>query len=456
MTVAEIEVEEPVKEFKLTAKQHEAIEMISSEAMYILLYGGSRSTKTFTIMRTITWRALAVSDSRHVVLRYRFNHVKSSIVFDTFPKMMRLCFPQVVFKLNKEDYFVRFGNGSEIWFGGLDDKERTDKILGNEYATIFLNELSHGITYDSYLTLLTRLAQVCPYIDADGVEQILRLLFFADQNPPPRGHWSHKLFIEKIEPKTKQPLPNPEDYASLLMNPMDNLENLPASYIKILDNLPELKRNRFFLGKFADDSSNALWNDEVFAMNRVTAIPPEALPFVRIVVGVDPSGCSDDEDTNNDAIGIGVGALGRDGLGYCLEDLTLYGSPKQWGKVVADTYHRHKADRVVGESNYGGAMVEYVVKSNGQNISYKEVRASRGKTVRAEPISALQELGQIKMVGHFNELEDELCGFTTTGYMGAKSPNRADWFVWVFTELFPGKVEEKKRKPINVPRRKRF
>ena len=124
--------------FKLTSKQDEAITLLGSESAYILLYGGSRSTKTFTILRTIVWRALAVAKSRHAVLRFRFNHVKASIVYDTFPKVMELCFPDVTYKLDKSDWFAVFPNGSEIWFGGLDDKERTEKILGNEYASIFL------------------------------------------------------------------------------------------------------------------------------------------------------------------------------------------------------------------------------------------------------------------------------------------------------------------------------
>ena len=107
------------KPFKLTDKQREALKIIGGPAMYSLLYGGSRSTKTFTIVRTIVWRALAVDNSRHAILRLRFNQVKKAIFFDTFPKVMRLCFPEVPYRDNKEDFYVRFPNGSEIWFGGL-------------------------------------------------------------------------------------------------------------------------------------------------------------------------------------------------------------------------------------------------------------------------------------------------------------------------------------------------
>jgi len=420
--------------FKLTDKQQAAISLFGTDAQYILLYGGSRSTKTFTIIRTIVWRALAVAKSRHAVLRFRFNHVKTSIVHDTFPKVMDLCFPDCPYHLDKTDWFVEFPNGSQIWFGGLDDKERTEKILGNEYATILLNEVSQ-ISYASFLIMITRLAQKCYYMRGKERHE-LRLKFFLDENPPTKGHWSYRLFVEKKDPESKQPIVNPDAYTYMKMSPKDNAENLPKSYLEALQNLPARQRKRFWDGDFGDEAENQLWTLEVIEKSRVTG---EKLPqMVRVVVAVDPSGADDDESKNNDEIGIGVVGLGIDGLAYVFEDLTLKAGPAKWGKVVASAYERHSADRVIGEINFGGAMVEFVVKTANPNIPYTCVHASRGKTVRAEPVSALHETGKIKLVGKFPELEDELTGFTTTGYMGDRSPNRADWFVWACTELFPG------------------
>jgi len=434
--------------FKLTIKQDEAINLFGGLAAYILLYGGSRSTKTFTILRTIVWRALAVDGSRHAVLRFRFNHVKASVIHDTFPKLMKLCFPDCPYKLDKSDWFVEFPNGSQIWFGGLDDKERTEKILGNEYVSIFLNECSQ-ISYNSYLIITTRLAQKCMY-ESNGKQKEMRLKFFLDENPPNKGHWTHKLFVEGIDPDSKKPITNPEDYAHLLMNPRDNAENLPATYIKALKNLPKRKRDRFWSGKFGEANENALWSSLILDESRVNG---DDLPdMVRVVVAVDPSGASDDENENNDDIGIGVAGLGTDGIGYVLEDLTLKAGPKTWGEVAASAFERHEADRVVGEQNFGGAMVEFVIKTANPNISYKSVSASRGKVVRAEPISALHETGKIKLVGRFDDLEDELLSFTTTGYTGARSPNRADWFVWAMTELFPGIAKPiHNHEPVTIP-----
>lgn len=445
------DLERPDKPFKLTEKQVEANALIASRAMYVLLYGGARSTKTFTYVRSIVIRALASPGSRHAILRFRFNHVKRSIVYDTFPKVMALCFPGCPYNLDKSDWFVKFPNGSEIWFGGLDDKERTEKILGNEYATIFLNEVSQ-ISYSSFLILVTRLAQVCTY-ERDGEVKELRLKMFLDENPPNKGHWSHRLFKENKEPGASKKIPNPEDYACLLMNPADNKENLPKAYLEALQRLPKRQRDRFWAGLFADDTDNALWTTDIIEQSKVNEIP-DKVKLVRVVVAVDPSGASDKEDESNDDIGIGVVALGSDGNAYIQEDLTLNAGPKTWGEVTASAYQRHRADRVIGEQNFGGAMVEFVIKTADPNISYKSVTASRGKVVRAEPVSALHEAGKIKMVGDFPELEDELCSFTTTGYIGEKSPNRADWMIWAITELFPGLTQRKEEKepPANPPR----
>lgn len=421
--------------FKLTEDQNEAISLLGSIAEYILLFGGSRSAKTFTILRTIVWRALAVPKSEHLIVRFRFNHVKLSIIHQTLPKMMRLSFPDVTYHLDKTDWFVEFPNGSRIWFGGLDDNERMEKILGNEYASIFLNEISQ-ISYAGYLILITRLAQVCTY-ERNGEERELRQKMYFDENPPSKGHWSYKLFIDKKDPETNRPLKNPEDYACKLMNPKGNEKNLSKAYLKKLQNLPKRQRDRFWDGKFGDNTENALWTTDIIEKSRVDGLP-EGVSLVRVVVACDPSGASDDENANNDDIGIGVAGIGSDGIGYVFEDLTMKAGPAKWGKVVASAYERHNADRVVAEVNYGGAMVEFVVKTANPNVSYKSVSASRGKTVRAEPISALHETGKIKLIGNFDELEDELLACTTTGYTGAKSPNRLDWFVWAFTELFPG------------------
>ncbi|GAG29636.1 unnamed protein product, partial [marine sediment metagenome] len=113
---------------------------------------------------------------------------------------------------------------------------------------------------------------------------------------------------------------------------------------------------------------------------------------------------------------------------------------------TADLFDRHQADFVVGEANYGGAMVKFTIKVANPRIHYKKVVATRGKHVRAEPIAALYEKGKVRHVGIFSDLEDELSAFSTAGYLGEDSPNRADALIWVLTSLFAGLV-----KPDTVP-----
>lgn len=428
--------------FRLTAKQLQATELIGTDAQNILLEGGSRSGKTLADLRIIAIRALAAGNSRHAVLRYRFNHVKQSIVFDTWPKMMSLCFPQAWNPngLNKTDWFHKFDNGSEVWFGGLDDKERTEKILGNEYATILFNEISQ-IPWSSVLIAKTRLAQKVTY-QLNGNSGILRLKALYDCNPPPKGHWAYKVFHQKRDPDTNRPLPDPDNYASLLMNPEDNKENLPVAYLQMLQNLPSRMRQRFYEGKYADNTDNALWTSETIDKWRTTCDLPD---MQRVIVAVDPSGSGDTDNADNDAIGIIVAGLGTDGNAYVLEDLTVKAGPKTWGNVVATAFDRHQADLIVGETNYGGEMVKFVVQAAKSKVPFRKITASRGKVVRAEPISSLTEQGKIRFAGNFFDLEEELCSFTTKGYLGQNSPNRADAFVWAMSTLFPGIIKEEQK-----------
>lgn len=416
--------------FKLTERQEQANELLGSSAAHIMLAGGSRSGKTLLFLRAIGVRALKAPGSRHAVLRFRFGHVKQSIVHDTFPKVMALCFPEVPYEINRSDWFATLPGESQIWFGGLDDKERTEKILGTEFATIFLNECSQ-IAYASRNMALTRLSQL---VTDTMTGKPLSPKMYYDENPPDKGHWTYRLFKLKVDPETRQELRDPENYRYLQMNPGDNRDNLSADYIKTLESLPTRLRKRFLEGEFRDASPNALFADEHF--DRWRNLDSELPQMIRIVVAVDPSG-ADDDDRDNDAIGIVVCGLGIDGNGYVLEDLTVKAGPSVWGKVATNAYDRHGADRIVAETNYGGAMVKAVIQAARPRTPFRAVTASRGKAVRAEPVSALCETGKIRMAGIFRELEEELTSFTTHGYTGDASPNRADAMIWGMSDLFP-------------------
>jgi predicted phage terminase large subunit-like protein len=168
----------------------------------------------------------------------------------------------------------------------------------------------------------------------------------------------------------------------------------------------------------------------------------------RIIVAVDPSGTKGADA--GDHAGVVVVGLGLDGNAYVLEDASVKAPPSKWGAVVINCFERHDADCIVAEVNFGGAMVQHVVQAaaaqaNNIRVRYKEVRASRGKAVRAEPIAALYEQGHVHHAGEFPALEDQLAAFMTAGYMGDGSPDRADALIWGLTELFPRVIAGERR-----------
>lgn len=432
--------------FALTERQRQAIDVLIGAATWLMLFGGGRSGKTFLIIRAIVLRALKAPGSRHLIVRFRFVHLKSTIILDTFPKVMRLCFPEVHYDLSKSDWYVRLPGGSEIWFAGLDEGERLEKVLGAEYVTIYVNEASQ-VAWAGVQMLLTRLAQLVLQVIPGRATAPLKLRFYFDCNPPSKAHWTFRVFKQKVDPETKEPLAQPDNYSSFQMNPRDNAENLSPEYLSTLGGLSERMKRRFERGEFADATPNALFDEASIDKWRVS--DGEELPgFVRVVVSVDPSGASDDEqNADNDEVGITVDALGTDGRAYLLEDLSVKGGPSTWGRVAVEAYIRHRADLVVGETNFGGGMVKSTIKVAASaakvTVPFKMVTASRGKVQRAEPFSALYEQGKVRHVGIFPKLEDEMCAFSTGGYTGPRSPNRADAHVWGLAELFPSMVKAK-------------
>jgi phage terminase large subunit-like protein len=430
--------------FHLTDRQKSAQQVLSGDATHLMLFGGSRSGKTFLLTRNVVFRALKAPNSRHAIFRFRYNHLKASVVLDTFPKVMRAAYPGASWEMHQQDGYVSFPGGSQIWFAGLDDKDRTEKILGQEFATLYFNECSQ-IPLSSVDTALTRLAQKAEQQIEGRAPVPLRLRAYYDCNPPSKTHWTYRKFVEKRDPDTRLGLPRPEDYAAFSINPTDNAANLSPEYLRMLESLPARMRARFLEGRFADANPNALFPEEHIDRWRVLdgAVPQ----LVRVVVAVDPSGADDEASADNDAIGIVVVGLATDGACYLLEDLTVKAGPATWGRVAAEAFDRHSADCVVAEVNYGGAMVRQVIETARPRTPFRPVTASRGKVVRAEPFSSLYEQGKVRHVGMFPELEDELSGFSTTGYTGSRSPNRADALIWGLAALFPAITGATAKKP---------
>lgn len=423
------EMAEAIERHTLNPKQEEANRFLAAAGRHKALFGGARSGKTFLFTRAMCVRALRFPESRHAILRLRANAVRSAIALDTLPKVMRLCFPGAVLDEHRMDgFFEMRHNKSQIWVGGLDDKERVEKILGQEFATIFLNECSQ-IPYNSVLVARTRLAQ-----NIAGLSQRM----YYDLNPTGKMHWSNQEFGLKKDPVSRQPLRDPENYDRMQMNPRDNADNLSAEYLDSLDHLPEKQRRRFYLGEYIDEVDGALWSYDRLDAIRIEL--SELPPLRRIVVAVDPSGARGEEDERSDEIGIIVAGKGFDGKAYVLEDLTCKLGPAGWARRAVQAFYKWSADAIVAEINYGKAMVEETIRNVDPIIPIRVVTASRGKAVRAEPIAALYEerIDLVRHVGRLPDLEDQLCAFTAAGYAGDKSPDRADAMIWALADLMIG------------------
>lgn len=210
----------------------------------------------------------------------------------------------------------------------------------------------------------------------------------------------------------------------------DNRDNLaPAFFDLIVRKYEGTRLGRQELNaEILDDNPGALWKRSNIDEHRVSSVPCD---LVRIVVAVDPAVTSNE---NSAETGIIVAGRGRDGRGYVLDDRSLSDKPAKWAGAVVAAMSIHHADRIIGEVNNGGDLVESTIRTVQFNAPYKAVRASRGKEIRAEPIAALYEQGRISHVGSFPELEDQLCDWDPTA--GMSSPDRLDALVWAFTELF--------------------
>jgi phage terminase large subunit-like protein len=213
---------------------------------------------------------------------------------------------------------------------------------------------------------------------------------------------------------------------------MDNAGNLAPSFMKaVVARYAGTRLGRQELNaEMLDDVPGALWTRDMIDDYRVNA----EIDMKRVVIAVDPSGNSGG-DENSDDIGIVAAGLGVDGRAYVLGDYSCDLSPEGWARRVAEVYSFHQADRIVAERNFGGAMVEAVIRTANPKLPVKMVTASRGKVARAEPIAALYEQGRVSHVGSFPALEDQLCAMTPSGYVGEGSPDRADALVWALTEL---------------------
>lgn len=227
---------------------------------------------------------------------------------------------------------------------------------------------------------------------------------------------------------------------------LDNSANLASNTIKQLyDRYSGTRLGRQELdGEILGDVPGALWHRSDIDDNRLKEAPKD---LERVIVAVDPAASSEERSDENGIVVVGL-ARDDDGYarGYILEDASLRGSPEEWARAAVRMYRKWSADKIVAEKNNGGEMVSSVLKAADRSVPVKLVHASRGKVVRAEPISALYEQRRVHHVGMFDELEDQMCMFSVDNIRNSStgSPDRVDALVWGLTEIFDKIVARRK------------
>lgn len=228
----------------------------------------------------------------------------------------------------------------------------------------------------------------------------------------------------------------------------DNRDHLAAPFIgQIEERFGGTRLGRQELeGEILNDIPGALWSRDSIDTHRLSEVPED---LERVIVAVDPAASSEEGSDENGIVVVGL-ARDADGYarGYVLEDGSLRGSPEEWSRRAVLLYRKWSADKIVAEKNQGGEMVSAVLRSADRSVPVKLVHASRGKAVRAEPISALYEQGRVHHVGRFDELEDQMCTFSIDNVRGSNgngSPDRVDALVWGLTEIFE-KITARRRK----------
>ncbi|KKL46656.1 hypothetical protein LCGC14_2343390, partial [marine sediment metagenome] len=195
---------------------------------------------------------------------------------------------------------------------------------------------------------------------------------------------------------------------------------------EIAQDMTDLAMRQEIEAEDIDEAPGAQWDRAVIEANRIAS--DEVPDLVRLYVAIDPPA---ESKARRSGCGIVVGGIDELGTGYLLEDASVeHAVPADWGAAVITAMNDWSADKAIGETNHGGEMVEFVLRSIAEDIPYKAVKASRGKAVRAEPVSARTQRSRIKFAGSFPKLEDELCLWEP----GMPSPHRLDAFVWLFSD----------------------
>lgn len=423
-------------------------------AYFILLFGPTGGGKTFVIAKNILDRAEVAPGSRHLVLRSTSIDCKSMVFNQTFKDVINKKYAnpslgqQTAWDLMREKLdittepmCIRLPNGSQIDFKGLDNN-KADRILGSDYATIFISEASLIEDYSLISTLETRLRQRVMTINGKP----LRMKFILDCNPPSKRHWTYPVFYEGLNYDTRQPHDDARAYQAYRIMTEANRANLADGYHDRLTGSYKgdyVRRKRFLEGMWYDEVENPLFSGNDIQRHRLAPVMPDHIEkenFTRIIVAVDPATTT---NKGSDETGIIVLAEDEDNEFHVLDDLSGKYQPAEWGAKAIEALNLWRGNEIIAERNQGGDMVESTISTIDRNVKIKTIHASRGKDIRAEGASTALKHGRVHMRGNHQKLEDQLVEFEV-GFNRKKkgySPDRLDAFVHGINHFLP---EEKK------------
>jgi len=365
----------------------------------ILLLCGRGWGKSHWLSNAIVDDALSAPNRRLLLMAADYNNLKK-VNFLGDSGIINTINPNLEYEFNKVDLTLTFANGSQIVSYSA---EAYDKTRGSQFHNAYLDELAAW------------------QYAVEGLEAA-RLVLRLGSNP--------RMFIATTPRPTPVIKQLAVDERTLVVKGLtaDNYF-LPPSY---LEELRRTLTDRMFrqecLAEILDDNPYALWQMAQIDRDRVSKAPE----LRRIVVAIDPAVTSNEE---SDETGIVVMGIGYDNKGYVLEDCSMSAAtPDQWAKRAIEAYYKWGADRIVAEVNQGGDMVETVIRNADRSMPpVRKVRATKGKELRAEPIAAFYERGEVCHVGRHDLLERQMTEWNPTSK--GRSPDRIDALVWAATEL---------------------
>jgi len=346
------------------------------------------------------WYAATNPGHQIAVVAPTFNDVRGTC-FEGVSGLLAVIPPEIIQEYNKSRQELRLHNGALIRGFSADTP---DRLRGPQFHRAWCDELAAWTYPDAWDQLMFGLR-----LGDDP-----RVIVTTTPRPTP--------LIRKLVTDSRNHVTRGSTF--------DNAENLAETALQQLREKYEgtrLGRQELY-AEILDDVPGALWKREM--IRHVQGDLPE---FSRVVVAVDPSGTSGNGE--GDTIGIVVAGKTHAGGYVIIEDASTDLGPDGWARRVVGRYHHYGADRIIAERNFGGAMVENVIKTADRAAPVKLVTASRGKSVRAEPISALYEQGKVIHAKGLDMLEDQMMQMTNSGFVGQGSPDRVDALVWALTEL---------------------